>query len=122
MTHTRARLTEVRRFEEDRADGQPRPHVLAIYDTGAVRVLIDRSEGLATRLLAVLKAGQEHEPGDGPPQVEAICDDYIRQYRRDGGPLACRLTREHLIAGGCRQANAGGGSELEPDQGFAIAA
>jgi len=96
--------------------------VLAIYDTGQLRVLIDRSEGLATRLLAVLTDGREHEPGDGDMQIKAICDEYVRQYRRDGGPLACRLTREHLIAGGCRQANAGGGSESEPDQWFAIAA
>jgi hypothetical protein len=113
MTPTTGRLAEVRRFEEDRADGQPRLHLLAIYDTRAIRVLIDRSEGLPTRLLAVLKAGHEHEPGDGPAQVKAICDDYIQQYGREDGPLACRLTREHLIAPSRDQASA----EIRPVDG-----
>jgi hypothetical protein len=95
MTATRARITPVRLFHEDRG-GRPRRHVLAIYDTGESRVLIDRGERMAIRLLTVLNDGQEHECVDGPPQIAALCDDYVRQYLRVGGPLACRLTREHL--------------------------
>jgi hypothetical protein len=69
---------------------------LAIYDTGHLRLLIDRGERMATRLLTILNDGQEHECVDGPPQIDALCDEYVRQYLRVGGPLACRLTREHL--------------------------
>jgi hypothetical protein len=96
MTTTSAHLTPVRQFEEDRVNGRPRWHVLAIYDTGQLRLLIDRGERMATRLLTILNDGQEHECLDGPPQIAAVCNEYVRQYRRVGGPLACRLTREHL--------------------------
>jgi hypothetical protein len=96
MTATKARVTPVRQFQENHPGVRPRRHVLAIYDTGQVRALIDRGERMATRLLAILNDGQEHECLDGPPQIQALCDDYVRQYTRMGGPLACRLTREHL--------------------------
>jgi hypothetical protein len=69
---------------------------LAIYDTGQRRVLIDRGQRMTPRLVAVLNDGQEHECVDGPMQIKAICDEYVRQYKRTGGPLACRLTRAHL--------------------------
>jgi hypothetical protein len=69
---------------------------LAIYDTGQRRVLIDRGQRMTPRLVAVLNDGQEHECVDGPMQIKAICDEYVRQYNRVGGPLACRLSRTHL--------------------------
>jgi hypothetical protein len=122
MTDTASRLTTVRRFQEKRPTGPPRSHVLSLYDTGQIRVVIDRSEGLATRLLAVLKEEREYEPGDGAPQIEALCDEYVNHYRRDGGPLSCRLTREHLIAGRRHQAALSAGSASDEDQGFPIAA
>ncbi len=96
MPTTRARLTPVRLFQEDRGSGRSRRHVLAIYDNGQLRVLIDRGERMATRLLAILNDGKEHKCVDGPPQIKALCDEYVRQYLLVGGPLACRLTREHL--------------------------
>jgi hypothetical protein len=94
MTATRAHITPVRMFQE--GGGRPRRHVLAVYDTGELRLLIDRGERMAIRLLAILNDGQEHECLDGPPQIQALCEEYVRQYLRTGGPLACRLTSEHL--------------------------
>jgi hypothetical protein len=108
MTATRARITPVRQFQEDRRGGCPRRHVLAIYDTGQLRLLIDRGERMATRLLTILNDGQEHECVDGPPQIEAICKEYVRQYLRVGGPLACRLTSEHLRGRGSNRPATGG--------------
>jgi hypothetical protein len=98
MTTTKARLIPVREFQEEREGGPPRRHVLAIYDTGQVRVLIDRGEHMATRLLTTLNDGQEPAELDGPPQIAALCDEYVCQYMRVGGPLACRLTHEHLTS------------------------
>lgn len=96
MSTTNVRVTRVRQFQENRPSVRPRRHVLAIYDTGQVRVLIDRGERMATRLLAILNDGQEHECLDGPSQIAALCDEYVGRYLRMGGPLACRLTLEHL--------------------------
>jgi hypothetical protein len=96
MSTTKAQITPVGQFKEARPGRHPRLHVLAIYDTGQLRLLIDRGEHMATRLLSVLNDGREHECLDGPPQVAALCNDYVRQYKLRGGPLACRLTREHL--------------------------
>jgi hypothetical protein len=96
MTTTNARLICVREFQEARDGGPPRRHVLAIYETEQARVLIDRGEHMATRLLAVLNDGQERAELDGEPQIEALCEEYVCQYLRVGGPLACRLTHEHL--------------------------
>ena len=73
-----------------------RPHQLAIYDNGSVRLLLDRSAGQPLRLLARLTRDAALAPGDEAPQVKAICYEYVRQCLRDGGPLACRLTRAHL--------------------------
>jgi hypothetical protein len=98
MTTTKARLIPVREFQEEREGGPPRRHVLAIYDTGQVRVLIDRGEQMATRLLAILNDGQEHTVLDGPSQIKVLCDEYVCQYLRIGGPLACRLSNEHLTS------------------------
>ena len=122
MTHTEAQMTAVCRFQEQRPTGSPRQHVLAVLDTGALRLLIDRSEGQATRLLAVLSDGGEHDPGDGELQIKAICDQYVRQYRRDGGPLACRLTRQHLVPVRRQQTAAIAGSAPRVDPTVAIAA
>jgi hypothetical protein len=83
--------------------GVPRPHVLAIYDTGQRRVLIDRGQRMTRRLVAILNDGQEHECVDGTMQIKAICDEYVRQYKRTGGPLACRLSRAHLDCGPSNQ-------------------
>jgi hypothetical protein len=98
MTTTKPRLTPVREFEEEREGGPPRRHVLAIYETGQVRVLIDRSEHMASRVLTVLNDGQERAELDGEPQIEALCEDYVCQYLLEGGPLACRLTHEHIAS------------------------
>jgi hypothetical protein len=95
-TTVKGRITPVRLFHEDRGHGRSRPHLLAIYDTGQRRVLIDRGQRMTPRLVAVLNDGQEHECVDGPMQIKAICDEYVRQYNRVGGPLACRLSRTHL--------------------------
>jgi hypothetical protein len=96
MTTTNERLIRVREFQEERDGGPPRRHVLAIYETGQVRVLIDRGEHMATRLLAILNDGQERAELDSEPQIEGLCDEYVRHYLRFGGPLACRLSNEHL--------------------------
>jgi hypothetical protein len=98
MTTTKPRLIPVREFEEEREGGPPRRHVLAIYETGQVRVLIDRSEHIATRVLTVLNDGQERAELDGEPQIEALCEEYVCQYLLEGGPLACRLTHEHFAS------------------------
>jgi hypothetical protein len=96
MNHATARLTTVRRFHESADDGPGRPHQLAIYDNGTVRLLLDQTPRQPPRLLARLKQADVVGPGDEGPQIRAICDEYVRQYLRDGGPLACRLTRAHL--------------------------
>ena len=114
MTTTNERLIRVREFQEERDGGPPRRHVLAIYETGQVRVLIDRGEHMATRLLAVLNDGQERAELDGEPQIEALCEEYVCQYLLVGGPLACLLTQEHL-ASVCRRRGA-------DDAGLAFAA
>jgi hypothetical protein len=98
MTATNERLIPVREFQEEREGGPPRQHVLAIYETGQVRVLIDRGEHMATRLLAVLNDGQERAELDGDPQIEALCEEYVCQYLLVGGPLACCLSNEHLTS------------------------
>jgi hypothetical protein len=98
MTTTKAHVTLVRKFEEKSNGGPPRRHVLAIYDNGQVRVLIDRVEHMATRLLTTLNDGQEHAQLDGPPQIKALCDEYVRLHTREGERLACRLTHEHLTS------------------------
>jgi len=107
MSTIKAGVKPVRQFEETRGCGRSRRHVLAICDTGQVRVLIDRGERMAIRLLAILNDGQEHECIDGPPQIAALCDEYVREYLRRGGPLACRLTREHLASSRPDQAAVG---------------
>lgn len=105
MTTTKPSLTPVREFEEKRTGGPPRRHVLAIYDTGQVRVLIDHGEHMATRLLAVLNDGQERAELDGEPQIKALCDEYVRLHTREGERLACRLTHEHLTSVRRREAD-----------------
>lgn len=96
MKPTSKRLTPVRQFGEPRPDGSTRVHVLAVYDTGALRVLVDRVAGAPTRLLAILREAREFQPGDEAPQIRAICSEYVRHYLVAGGPLCCRLTCEHL--------------------------
>jgi hypothetical protein len=96
MKPTPFRLAPVRQFDEPRPDGSTCVHVLAVCDTGTLRVLIDRVAGAPPRLLAILKEASGFEPGDEAPQIRALCSEYVRHYLAAGGPLCCRLTREHL--------------------------